>query len=91
MGLKNPSPTSKTAAYFEVGDIILYGKFKNKKGRIVGFGDDGKGNPTVEIEPVPKGTKQNKVLTLFKIRKNKEITASEALLISRVIARSSKV
>lgn len=62
-------PGSKVAAYFEVGDIILFGKYKNKKGRIVGFGKDEKGQPTVEIEPVPKGQKQNKTLTLFKIRK----------------------
>ena len=63
--------SSRTAAYFEVGDIILYGKYKNKKGRIVRFGDDGKGNPTVEIEPIPKGKKQNKTLGLFKIWQEK--------------------
>jgi hypothetical protein len=64
--------TPRTAAFFEVGDIILWGKYKNKKGRIVRFGDDGKGNPTVEIEPVPKGKKKNKTMGLFKIWKQKE-------------------
>lgn len=56
--------------YFEVGDPILYGKYKNKKGRIVAWGKDHKGNPTVEIEPIPKGRKKNKVFGLFKIWKN---------------------
>jgi hypothetical protein len=60
---------SKSAAYFEIGDVILWGKYKNKKGKIVSFGKDEKGQPTVEIEPVPKGQKQNKTMTLFKIRK----------------------
>lgn len=62
-------PQSKKAAYFEVGDVILWGKYKNKKGRIVSFEMDEKGQPVVEIEPVPKGQKKNKKMTLFKIRK----------------------
>ncbi len=55
------------ASYFGVGNIVLYGKYKNHRGVIVGFGQDKWGNPTVEIEPVPKGRKQNKVLGLFRI------------------------
>jgi hypothetical protein len=55
------------AGYFQIGDIALYGKYKNKRGKIVGFGHDKWGNPTVEIEPIPKGRKQNKVFGLFKI------------------------
>lgn len=50
-----------------VGDLVLYGKYKNHVGKIVAFGQDQYGNPTVEIEPVPKGRKQNKVIGLFKI------------------------
>jgi hypothetical protein len=61
----------KQGAYFSVGDLILYGKYKNKKGRIISITKDEKGYPAVEIEPFPKGRKQNKVLTLFKIRKYK--------------------
>lgn len=57
----------KTASYFNVGDVILYGKYKNKKGRIVSFNTDPKGNPIVEIEPTPKGRKQNKIIQLFRI------------------------
>jgi len=59
----------KQAGYFNVGDVILWGKYKNKKGRIVNFHDDGKGHPLVEIEPIPKGRKQNKTFQLFKVWK----------------------
>lgn len=55
------------AAFFNVGDIILYGKYKNKKGKIVAFSENEKGQPLVEIEPIPKGRKQNKIMGLFKI------------------------
>ena len=55
------------AAYFNVGDIVLYGKYKNHVGKVVAFGADQWGNPTIEIEPIPKGRKQNKVMGLFKI------------------------
>lgn len=55
------------AAFLNVGDIILYGKYKNKKGRIVRFTTNEKGQPQVEIEPIPKGRKKNKVMGLFKI------------------------
>lgn len=53
--------------HFGVGDIVLYGKYKNHRGRIVKFDKDKWGNPTVEVEPIPKGRKQNKVFGLFKI------------------------
>jgi len=42
-----------TALPFKVGDEILYGKYKNKKGRIIRFGRNPKGQMTVEIEPIP--------------------------------------
>jgi tRNA nucleotidyltransferase/poly(A) polymerase len=52
-----------------VGDPVLYGKFKNKPGKIKEFGEDAKsGDPTVVIEPDPKGRKEDKELKLFKIR-----------------------
>jgi hypothetical protein len=53
--------------YLSVGALIYYGKYKNHTGRIVGFGKDKWGNPTMEIEPVPKGRKQNKVMSVFKV------------------------
>ena len=55
------------SAYFKIGDVVLMGKYKNKRGVIVGFGQDQWGNPTVEVEPVPKGRKQNRVMGLYKI------------------------
>ena len=57
----------KTASYFNVGDMILYGRWKNKAGKIIALSVDAKGNPIVEIEPVPKGRKKNVVMQLFKI------------------------
>ena len=57
------------AKYFEPGDIVLMGKWKNKRGKVIGFGVDKWGNPTVEIEPIPKGRKQNKIFGLFRIWK----------------------
>lgn len=53
--------------YFAIGDFVYYGKYKNHVGKIVAFGQDHHGNPTVEIEPIPKGRKQNKVMGLFKM------------------------
>lgn len=53
--------------YLQVGDVVLYGKYKNHRGKIVGFGKDKWGNPTMEIEPIPKGRKQNKIMGLFKV------------------------
>ena len=71
----------KNASYFNVGDIILYGKYKNKKGKIVSFNTDPKGNPIVEIEPIPKGRKQNKIIQLFRIWRSDVDT-----MVSRVAA-----
>ena len=55
------------SAYFKIGDVVLMGKYKNKRGSIVGFGQDKWGNPTVMVEPTPKGRKQNKIIGLYKI------------------------
>ena len=54
-------------AYFKIGDVVLMGKYKNKRGVIVGLGQDRWGNPTVEVEPTPKGRKQNRIIGLYKI------------------------
>jgi len=55
------------ASPFNVGDVVLFGKYKNKRGKIVSFGTNHKGQATVEIEPIPKGRKSNKTLGLYKI------------------------
>lgn len=77
------------ASFFNVGDVILFGKYKNKKARILAFGQDAKGNPTVTLEPIPKGRKQNKTLTLFKIWKMpKPVEEKQAMdLTRRIVAR----
>jgi len=99
--LKKGSSAQRVAArflqardqYFELGDIVTYGKYKNHRGKIVNFGKDKWGNPTVEVEPIPKGRKQNKVFGLFKIWradvKEKALAeqAAKEGLTARVIAR----
>jgi len=55
------------ASYFNVGDVVRFGKYKNKSGKIVAAYLDEKGHPVVEIEPIPKGRKQNKVIQLYRI------------------------
>jgi len=84
------------ASYFSPGDIVLYGKYKNHRGIVKGFGQDKWGNPTVEIEPIPKGRKQNKIFGLFRIWradvKEKALAKQKAQeqdnqLVNRVTAR----
>lgn len=58
---------AREGQYFLPGDIVLFGKYKNHKGKILNFSKDKWGNPTVIIEPIPKGRKQNKEFGLFKI------------------------
>ena len=64
MAKKNPY-----TSYFKLGDEIRFGKYKNMKGRIVAFGEDERGHPTIEVEPIPRGRKKNKILGLFRIWK----------------------
>lgn len=54
-------------AYFKVGDPILFGKYKNKRGIIIRVFEDEKGHPSIEVEPVPKGRKKNRIMGLYKI------------------------
>lgn len=54
-------------AYFNPGDLVLFGKYKNHKGRIIKIYLDERGHPRVEIEPIPKGRKKPKDLGLFTI------------------------
>lgn len=68
----------RLAAFLNVGDLIFYGKYKNKKGKIVRFLENEKGQPQVEIEPIPKGRKKNKVMGLFKIWSGKAIEEAQA-------------
>ena len=73
--------------YFKIGDVVLMGKYKNKRGSIVGFGEDKWGNPTVEVEPIPKGRKQNKIIGLYKIWR---ADVKESVLLKRSPKRTKK-
>lgn len=68
---------------FKVGDEIFFGKYKNKRGRIISFGENHKNQITVEIEPIPKGRKQNKTLSLFKIWTIQTATIAELIRAGR--------
>jgi hypothetical protein len=65
-------------ASFRPGDYILFGKFRNKRGRIVRVFDDERGIPYIEVEPVPKGRKKNRTFGLYTIRKMTPEAVQEA-------------
>lgn len=62
-----------TGGYIEVGDEILYGKWKNKRGRVVDYEVDERGVPVIIIEPIPKGRKKNVVMGLYKVWKREPV------------------
>ena len=64
---KKPKDLQDYTNYFAIGDVVLMGKFKNSKGKIVALSHDQWGNPTLEIEPIPKGRKKNRTIGLFRI------------------------
>lgn len=57
----------RSSAYFNVGDEILFGKWKNKRGIIQSITVDPKGNPVVVIQP--KNGRKLVEMQLFKIWK----------------------
>lgn len=73
---------------FKKGDHVLFGKYKNKKGKIVDLYQDDKGHPTLEIEPIPKGRKKNVTMGLYKVWKSDEKFDEEKL--SEARARESR-
>ncbi len=62
----------KYAGDFAVGDHVLFGKWKNKRGKIVDMYLDDKGHPTIEIEPIPKGRKKIVTMGLYKVWRNED-------------------
>ncbi len=60
------------AGMFKKGDHVLFGKYKNKKGKIVAVYLDDKDHPTIDIEPIPKGRKKTVSMGLYKIWKPNE-------------------
>lgn len=79
------------AGYLDVGDLVLYGKFKNALGRIIGFSTNDKGDPQVELQPVNKdGTdkkSQPKMVTMLKVRKVKKEAAMAVRVASRFLRK----
>lgn len=67
------------AGMFSKGDHVLFGKYKNKKGKIVDLYLDDKGHPTIEIEPIPKGRKKIVTMGLYKVWKPDEDFDEEEL------------
>jgi DNA topoisomerase IB len=80
--------SEKQAAYFNVGDYVTYGKFQNKPGKLVRIFTDERGIPMIEIEPVPKGRKKNRVMGLFRVR---HVTPPEEKVASRWLTRTAAV
>lgn len=72
---------------FKVGDRIRFGKYKNKKGKIVSFDEDEKGNPTIEIEPQPKGRKKNVVMGLYKVWKDDDVNELKEFILATLDVR----
>lgn len=64
---KEPTGPRSTTFYFKIGDQILFGKYKNKKGKVVGFGKDDKGSPTMDIESISKGKKKKTTMGLYRM------------------------
>jgi hypothetical protein len=88
--LRTSSLVGKVADTFIVntGEHILFGKYKNKKGIIRSIGKDPKGNPIIEVEPVPKGRKQNKIIQLFRVWKDPAATVEKVT--SRYLSQNIK-
>lgn len=57
---------------FKKGDHILFGKYKNKKGKIVDTYVDDKDHPAITIEPTPKGRKKDVEMGLYKVWPDEE-------------------
>ena len=65
----------------EINDIILVGKFKNKKVKITGFGIDKNNQPTVKTKNSEgKGKEKEKSLFNFRIKRLMDEDFIDALL-----------
>jgi hypothetical protein len=52
---------------FKKGDHVFFGKYKNKRGKIVDTYVDDKDHPAITIEPTPKGRKKDVEMGLYKV------------------------
>lgn len=74
-------------AAFKPGDYILFGKFRNKRGRVIRIFNDQRGIPYIEIQPIPKGRKKNRVFGLYTIRQMAPEAIAEAKTMEAVELR----
>jgi len=82
-------------ASFKPGDYILFGKFRNKRARVIRIFNDERGIPYIEVQPVPKGRKKNRIFGLYTIRhmtpeailESQQLEAAERALVQRVAQR----
>jgi len=67
--LTNRVATRFLRASFKPGDYILFGRFRNKPAKIIRVFNDERGIPYIEVQPIPKGRKSNRIFGLYTIRK----------------------
>lgn len=70
-------------AGFQPGDYVLFGKFRNKRARVVRVFEDDRGIPYIEVQPIPKGRKKNRVFGLYTIRKMTPESVAEAVALEK--------
>ncbi len=63
--------------YIQVGQTVLYGKFKNRPALVKKIFKDDRGVIMIELEPVPKGRKKNRIMSLFSVWKLPEDRAMD--------------
>jgi hypothetical protein len=73
--LGKPSPTKVATRWLiaglrvpKKGDHILYGKYRNKLGIVVGMGYDEHRMPTIQVAPPDKPESKGKTIKLFPFR-----------------------
>ena len=62
-------PSDRRYILQNIGDLVLMGKYKSARGKIVAFGRDHWGNPTVEIEPNRYMTDSDRLIEHYANRK----------------------
>lgn len=78
MGSAERIATRFLTAGFAAGDYILFGKFRNKRGKVIRVFADDRGIPYIEVQPIPKGRKKNRTFGLYTIRKMTPEAIAEA-------------
>jgi len=61
---------------FQTGDIVFYGRGRDKTAVTIRVWADERGVPFIEVQPIPRGKKHNRVFSLYTVHK---VTADEAV------------